>query len=72
MSKNQMQMDLEVVAHTEVDGLEMGVLRDGTPYLSGRGLAALCTVTQKAIQTLAQDFFKEPTKGSQSSYRKNP
>ena len=56
MSADPKQMNLEVVVHKEVGGLEMGVLRDGTPYLYGRGLAALCAVSQKAIQTLAQEY----------------
>lgn len=33
----------------EIDGLEMGVLSDGTAYLSSRGLAQLCGVAPSAI-----------------------
>lgn len=33
----------------EVDGIEMGVLKDGTAYLTGRGLARLCGVVPSAI-----------------------
>lgn len=38
-----------IVISKEVDGLEMGVLEDGTPYLSGRSLAKLCGVSVSAI-----------------------
>lgn len=39
----------EIVAQKEVDGVEMGVLDDGTPFLSSRGLARLCGVVPSAI-----------------------
>lgn len=40
--------DLIAVAR-EVDGIEMGVLTDGTPYLTQRGLAKACGVDHRAI-----------------------
>lgn len=33
----------------EFDGIQMGVLQDGTPFLTGRGLASLCGVSPQAI-----------------------
>lgn len=44
-----MQLALNIVVTKDVDGLEMGVLSDGTAYLSGRGLAALCGVAPSAV-----------------------
>lgn len=41
--------DVQVEVQREVDGLEMGVLQDGTPYLTSRGLARLCGVVPGAI-----------------------
>ena len=35
----QQSLDLNVERQTEVNGLEMGVLSDGTPFLTGRALA---------------------------------
>ncbi len=32
------------VRHDEVDGIEMEVLDDGTPYLTARGLAKICCI----------------------------
>lgn len=34
-----------VIKALEVDGLEMGVLNDGTPFLTGRGLATACGIS---------------------------
>jgi hypothetical protein len=39
-------------AETEIAGIGMGVLSDGTPYLNQRGLAALCGVT--AVKSILQ------------------
>jgi hypothetical protein len=45
----QLTLPLKVQISKEVDGLEMGVLSDGTTYLSGRSLAKLCGVVPSAI-----------------------
>lgn len=54
LSRDQLTLDLEIDREKEVDGIEMGVMRDGTPYLTGRGLARLCGVDQKAIVQVTQ------------------
>lgn len=44
------QLIIPVVAISkEIDGIEMGVLKDGTPYLSSRGLAMLCGVSPSVV-----------------------
>lgn len=40
----QYSLDLEIVVEKEVDGVGMGVLNDGTPFLNMRGLARMCGV----------------------------
>jgi hypothetical protein len=40
----------------EVDGVGMGVLSDGTPYLTLRGLARLCDVEHALIRRIAQGW----------------
>lgn len=40
----QQSLDLNIEKQAEVNGLEMGILSDGTPFLTGRGLASLCGV----------------------------
>lgn len=44
------QMEIqEVVAAKTINGIEMGVMKDGTAYLTGRSLARLCGVAISAI-----------------------
>lgn len=40
----------------EVGGIGMGVLKDGTPYLNQRGLAALCGVQNAHIGTISSQW----------------
>lgn len=40
----------------EVDGIEMGVMEDGTPFLSGAGLAKACGVPRSVIYERAKDW----------------
>lgn len=48
-SQIQGELDLKVVKSNEVDGLEMGVLNDGTPFLTGRGLARACDISNGTL-----------------------
>jgi hypothetical protein len=41
---------------TDINGIGMGVLSDGTPYLNQRGLAALCGVQNAHIGTISQSM----------------
>ncbi|MBS2783200.1 hypothetical protein [Aeromonas salmonicida] len=52
----QYKLQLSSVRHTAPDGIEMGVMNDGTPYLGARGLAALCGVVPSVIITLVKDW----------------
>lgn len=53
------QLDLFTVKEVEVDGIQMGVLSDGTPYLTLRGLAKMCGVDMAALSRLASDWEEE-------------
>ena len=48
---NQLTLKLKVLRSVEVEGLpiEMGVLQDGTPFLSGRGLARACGISNSTL-----------------------
>jgi len=48
---NQLALKLKVLRSVEVEGLpiEMGVLQDGTPFLSGRGLARACGISNSTL-----------------------
>jgi hypothetical protein len=45
----QIELDLRVVASKDVGGLEMGVLNDGTPFLTGQGLARACNISNGTL-----------------------
>jgi hypothetical protein len=45
----QLKLNLEIAAEREIDGVGMGVLNDGTPFLTLRGLARMCGVDNAAI-----------------------
>jgi hypothetical protein len=58
----QYEMNLFPVKEVEVDGIQMGVLSDGTPYLTARGLARMCGVDHAALIRLANNWDDEKTK----------
>lgn len=45
-----------IIVVYKVDGIEMGVMEEGTPFLTERGLAALCGVSTNTIITIGNDF----------------
>lgn len=47
---------LSIIVQKEVDGIEMGVLGDGTPYLSGSGIAKLCGTARSTIYERAAEW----------------
>jgi hypothetical protein len=46
----------------EYDGIEMGVLDNGVPYISESGLARMCGIDRKALNRLAVHWREEKTK----------
>jgi hypothetical protein len=50
------QLSIEITK--EVDGLEMGVLGDGTPFLSMRGLSKLCGIANSSLSVLASSWLE--------------
>jgi hypothetical protein len=48
------QGDLFIDKQKEIDGVGMGVLSDGTAFLTGRGLARLCGISNARIVELGQ------------------
>lgn len=55
----QYELKLCVAKEVEIDGIGMGVLNDGTPYLTGRGLARLCGVDNAMIVRLGVEWNEE-------------
>ncbi|MGA3188508.1 MAG: hypothetical protein ABSF22_15490 [Bryobacteraceae bacterium] len=68
-TKQQKTLDLGVDRQAEVDGLEMGILSDGTPFLTGRALASLCGLHHSVIQDLTADWEEAIPKARVSSIR---
>ncbi len=59
----QLDLDLEVAVEREVDGVGMGVLSNGSPYLNIRGLARMCGVDHTLIVDITaawQDAAPKP------------
>lgn len=48
--------------HAEIDGIEMGVLENGVPYLTARGLASLCGAAPSTIIELGNNWAEESAK----------
>lgn len=53
------QMELFAVREVEIDGIQMGVLNDGTPYLTARGLALMCGIDNSVLIRLANNWQEE-------------
>lgn len=67
-------LDIKICRQIEIDGVGMGVLTDGTPYLTGRGLARLCGVNSSRISEITSDWdeCKRPiTRGVKKNFTKS-
>ncbi|MFT4279595.1 MAG: hypothetical protein QM576_24890 [Rhodopseudomonas sp.] len=62
ISLSQPKLDLGIEKDTDVGGIGMGVLSDGTPYLNQRGLAALCGVQNAHIGTISSQWSEAEQK----------
>lgn len=58
----QLELALTIVTEVEVNGVGMGVLSNGAPYLTGRGLARLCGVDHSTIIKITNDWQVTPVK----------
>ena len=58
----QLNLDLKIAAEREVDGIGMGVLSDGTPFLTLRGLSRLCGVDHTSIVRMTAAWMESPLK----------
>lgn len=62
IAKPNTPIQLQIEIEKEVDGIGMGVLSDGTPYLTGRGLARLCGINAGRISEMASSWNSDSTK----------
>ena len=58
----QLRLDLDIDVEREIDGIGMGVLSDGTPFLNIRGLAVMCGVDHSLIVRITGDWVATPLK----------
>jgi hypothetical protein len=49
-------LELKIDCADEIDGIGMGVLSDGTPFLNQRGLARMCGVQNAHIGTISSEW----------------
>ena len=54
--------DMSANVQVVIDGVEMGVLSDGTPYLTARGLARMCDVSHTTIGRMVSGWSSEKAK----------
>ena len=52
----------KVEKQTEIDGVEMGVLENGIPYLTESGLARMCGIDRRGLNRLTANWKEERTK----------
>ncbi len=52
----QMHLDLGIEIQKDINGIEMGVLENGIPYLTQRGLAGVVGVARSLIQTITKEW----------------
>lgn len=59
---DQLSFDLQIVAEREIDGVGMGVLTNGAPFLTIRGLARMCGVDHTVIVRLTDEWATGSTR----------
>lgn len=62
MTSFELRRQESILNYTGKDGIDMGVLKDGTPYLGATGLALLCGTTVSNITTLIKDWDSQKEK----------
>ncbi len=55
-TQKQLKFDLGVEIERDIDGIEMGVLENGMPYLTQRGLAAITGAARSTIQEISKEW----------------
>ncbi len=62
ITPKQLTINLKIEKQVKRDGVDMGVLSDGTAFLSGRGLARLCGVSSSTMSEILADWNGSPVK----------
>ena len=59
----QLKLDLGIEVERVVGGIEMGVLENGIPYLTQRGLAEMTGAARRSIQEITEEWQEAQTSG---------
>jgi hypothetical protein len=65
----QLTLNLAIAAESEVDGVGMGVLSNGTPFLTLRGLARMCGLPNSVIVRMTAQWQDSPLKPREARIR---
>lgn len=65
----QLNLELQVAAEREIDGVGMGVFSDGTSFLTLRGLARMCGVDHASIVRMTANWMDTPLKPREAKIR---
>jgi hypothetical protein len=68
-TQKQYDLDLRIEVEREIDGIGMGVLSDGSPFLNIRGLASMCGVDSSMITRITGDWISVPLKPREQKIR---
>ena len=69
ITPEQLKLDLKIAAEREIDGVGMGVLSDGTPFLTLRGLARMCGLPNSVIVRMTAQWLDNPLKPREQKIR---
>jgi len=69
IAPSQLSFDLVIAAEKEIDGIGMGVLSDGQPFLTLRGLARMCGVENSQIVRMTAAWQETPLKPREKKIR---
>ena len=69
IAPHQLNFDLRIEVEREIDGIGMGVLSDGSPFLNIRGLASMCGVDSSMITRITADWISTPLKPREQKIR---
>lgn len=69
ISPSQLNLDLQIAAEREVNGVGMGVLSNGAPFLTLRGLARMCGLPNSVIVRITGQWQDSPLKPREQRIR---
>jgi len=69
IAPSQLNLELQIAAEVEIDGVGMGVFNDGKSFLTVRGLARMCGVDNTSIVRMTANWTEKPLKPREAKIR---